>query len=129
MACNSIATTRAEIVQVALTGEQLQSLLMGLTGITDKALVSVGYYNDNAYCEFAGCQVYVEQEENTVVLRVYGDDQGRVDTVKGMIDPNFSRALIKAQQKAVIAKLAKLGKLSNVASKNTGVAMTLEVKI
>jgi hypothetical protein len=133
MACNSIATTRATLGKVAISLPALQEVLASIAGIdASKIKISGSEYaaGDNyAAVTWAGVTWSLEQYKGEVTLQVQAVDQRLADKMLKDAQPKLSQALVIAQQKTVISRLAQLGKLSQVKGKDNGVTMRLEIDV
>jgi len=131
MACNSIATTRATIGNIVLNKESLAGIIAAITGrpIADISTNQYSAQECAAYIHINGITYEIESYRGSVELSINAATSGESDRLMQKHKETFDRALIIAQQKTVIAKLAALGKLSQVQGKDNGVTLRLEIDV
>jgi hypothetical protein len=128
MACNSIAMSTAKIAQVVLSKESMREMLLSITGVDPQA---ISQDDDTVYASLKNGYVYIEaRSKGEYVMRaeLYSDGSG-TQKLMSELSPKFDQALAIAQQKTVIARLGKLGKLSQIKPKDNGVSLRLEINV
>lgn len=155
MACNSVATSKATISQIALGQNELINLLAKTLGLSadkigfhsvargDQAKAHSGktyampdeYSHARTWDTPMGIQsvTVVQRIDNageiTLTLSITGDRQSAVDAYRTEIQAAYDKQLIVANQSTVLRKLAQLGKLSKIEQKSNGVTARIEISI
>lgn len=155
MACNSVATSKATIAQVALGKEDLMNLLAKTLGVSPDR---IGFHNvprgeqatahsgkkytmpdEYSHARFwhtipgintvTLVQRVDKDGEITLTISITGDNQSTVNAYRTEIQAAYDKQLIVATQSTVLRKLAQLGKLSKIEQKTNGVTARLEISI
>ena len=125
MACNSIATTRAQL-SIMLNTAQLAQVLATITGA---ALDTIYQGRDYAYISKGDQMIIARIEGATIELEVSATNQAQADRIKADLDTKLPSALAVEQQRAALTRLQQLGKLSNIKTRDNGVTARLTITI
>lgn len=154
MACNSVATTSAQAVNIILDNATLQGMVSKLTGAAPEQITTWGVdagqvcgvhgggrakMRDSwqfAYTSYKGLRVELEQRtdvqgQSQVRMNIIAGagQQSKAEALKQELQGAFEKLLIVGQQGAILKKLQELGKLSNVVQKDGGVVARVTVDI
>jgi hypothetical protein len=132
MACNSVAVSSAIVSQVNLDLTEMKNLLSSITGIKAESIYAYAYDATESYAQVTlngNVEVYIEQIDGKITLKVYTSNQATADATKAKLEPLLQSGMVIAQQRTVLRRLAELGKLSNVKQTNGGVVAKLQITI